>query len=231
MDILPRLLALPSNLTTDAQRTMWRSTLADLPPLPRGRADAKGKNPETLDQMAADGIPILLAAEKFSKSANVENAELYAVFPFRLFGVNLPELDFARATYDAKLFKSSTCWGQDGIQAACLGWADRAKAEVTKNFTTYGGERFKWFWAKGHDHEPDMDNGGAGQMILQSMLMQTRGDKVLLFPAWPKEWDVNFKLRAPQNTTIECSYRNGKIEELKVTPASRAKDILKMTPQ
>jgi hypothetical protein len=231
MYVLPRLLALPQTLTTPGQREMWKKTLADLPPLPRGRTDAKGKNPETLDQMTPNGTPILLTADKFSKPGNVENSELYSIFPFRLFGVDLPELDFARDTYNAKLFKSSTCWGQDGIQAACLGWADRAKEEVTRNFTTYGGERFKWFWSQGHDHEPDMDNGGAGQTILQSMLIQTRGDKVLLFPAWPKEWDVDFKLRAPKNTVIEGLYRAGKLEKLKVTPESRAKDVVRLAPQ
>jgi alpha-L-fucosidase 2 len=46
------------------------------------------------------------------------------------------------------------------------GWADRAKAEVIANFTAYG---------------------GAGHLILQNMLLQPRGDKLLLFPAWPRE--------------------------------------------
>jgi hypothetical protein len=231
MDVLPRLLAFPENLTTPTQRAMWKKTLADLPPLPRGRTDSAGKNPETPDKISSDGKEILLTAEKFSKPANAENPELYSVFPFRLFGVNLPELELARATYDAKRFKSSTCWGQDGIQAACLGWADKAKAEVTANFTTYGGERFKCFWAKGHDWEPDLDNGGAGQIILQSMLLQIRGDKLLLFPAWPKEWDVDFKLHAPMNTVIEGVFRNGKLEKLVVTPRSHAKDVMTLTPQ
>jgi len=76
-----------------------------------------------------------------------------------------------------------------------------------------------------------MDNGGAGQIILQSMLLQIRGDKVLLFPAWPKDWDVNFKLHAPENTVIECVYRAGKLEKLDVTPKSRAQDIITLTPQ
>jgi hypothetical protein len=33
---------------------------------------------------------------------------------------------------------------------------------------------------------------------LQEMLLQTNGDSLLLFPAWPKEWDVTFKLHAPK---------------------------------
>ena len=39
---------------------------------------------------------------------------------------------------------------------------------------------------------------------LQEMLLQTDG-KNLLFPAWPKDQDVHFKLHAPYNTTVEAS--------------------------
>jgi hypothetical protein len=68
-------------------------------------------------------------------------------------------------------------------------------------------------------------------MILQSMLLQQRGDKMLLFPAWPKEWNVDFKLRAPKNTVVAGTYRNGKLEKLAVTPPERAKDVVRMPPQ
>ena len=234
MHVLPRLLALPDSLTTPAQRSMWKKTLADLPPLPQGplptgRVGRGGEPPFGKD--VPDGTQVILPAEKYGKSANVENPELYPIFPFRLFGVNLPDLELARNTCLARIFQSSTCWGQDGIQVACLGWADRAKAEVTANFTAYGGERFKWFWKPGHDWEPDLDNGGAGELILQNMLMQPRGNKVLLFPAWPKKWDVYFKLHAPKQTVIEGIWRGGKLESLKVTPESRRKDVIQMNPQ
>jgi|GEM_PF-2627680 len=32
---------------------------------------------------------------------------------------------------------------------------------------------------------------------LQEMLLQTIGDQIVLFPAWPKDWAVDFKLHAP----------------------------------
>ena len=38
-------------------------------------------------------------------------------------------------------------------------------------------------------------------------------------------WDVHFKLHAPQNTTVECELRGGKIVKLEVTPASRKTDV------
>ncbi len=230
-DVLPRLLGLPRELTTLAQRTMWERTLADLPPLPRGRADAQGKSPVTHEAGSATGAEILWPAEKFGKFENVENPELYSVFPFRLFGVGLPELKLARATYDAKAYKASTCWGQDGIHAACLGWAGKAKAEAVANFTAYGGERFQWFWKPGHDYEPDLDNGGAAQMILQSMLMQQRGDKILLFPAWPKEWDVEFRLLAAKGTLVAGIFHHGTLEKLQVSPPERLSDVVTMPAQ
>lgn len=61
---------------------------------------------------------------------------------------------------------------------------------------------------------------------LQEMLMQTIGDQILIFPAWPKEWDVDFKLHAPGNTTVECCLVNGKITKLNVTPETRSKDVI-----
>ena len=39
---------------------------------------------------------------------------------------------------------------------------------------------------------------------LQEMLLQTNGEQILLFPAWPKEWNVHFKLHAPGETTVEA---------------------------
>jgi len=88
--------------------------------------------------------------------------------------------------------------------------------------------RFPVYGSQGPDSCPDFDHFGAGSTALQRMLLQYDGDKILLFPAWPIEWDVNFKLHAPKNTVIEASLKNGKLEILKVTPASREKDIIVM---
>ena len=60
---------------------------------------------------------------------------------------------------------------------------------------------------------------------LQEMLMQTADEKIVLFPAWPKEWDVDFKLHAPGGTTVEARLVNGTIGYLKVIPESRRKDL------
>ena len=61
---------------------------------------------------------------------------------------------------------------------------------------------------------------------LQEMLIQTIGDQNRLFPAWPKAWDVDFKLHAPRQTTVEAVLKNGKLEKLKVLPEHRRKDVI-----
>ena len=224
--ILPRLLALPADLTTDAQRAMWTKLLADLPPVPVGTTAADGKLPAPSDKADPNGKPTLLPAQKYGRPGNVENTELYATFPYRIYTFDKPDLDVAMNAYAAKLFKSSTCWGQDGLVAAVLGISDDAKREVTANFTAYGGQRFKWFWRPGHDWSPDYDNGGAGMEILQLLLMQCDGKKITLLPAWPDGWNADFKLHAPYQTTIEAKVEGRKIIELKVTPEERKKDVV-----
>ena len=64
-----------------------------------------------------------------------------------------------------------------------------------------GPYRFPAFWPPLIDWAPDHNWGGMGMIGLQEMLMQTVGDQILLLPAWPKTWDVDFKLHA---YAIEC---------------------------
>ena len=85
--LLPRLLALPENVTTAAQRARWTRLLGELPPIPVAEVN---------------GQRLLRPAESFSHKANSENTELYAVFPYRLYGVGRPDLDLARATYQVR---------------------------------------------------------------------------------------------------------------------------------
>ena len=68
-------------------------------------------------------------------------------------------------------------------------------------------------------------------MALQTMLMQTEDQKIILFPAWPQNWNVTFKLHAPLNTTVEGIYNKGKLEHLSVTPEVRLEDLVQMSPE
>ncbi len=222
--VLPRLLALPSDLTSKAQRDAWTKMLNDLPPIAIGKT-AHGKLPP-LGAGDDNGTPTILPAEKYGKPSNSENPELYIAFPYRLYGVGKPNLDLAQATYAARIYPQNTCWGQDGTESAVLGLTAEAQKAATHEFTDYGEQRFSWFWKAGHDWIPDLDNGGSGMITLQLMLMQCDGKRIQLLPAWPANWTADFKLHAPYQTTVEAHVEGGKISNLKVTPESRAADVV-----
>jgi hypothetical protein len=224
-EVLPRLLALPSSLASAEQRKRWNKLLGDLPPIPLGKTAANGKLPP-LGMGDPGGKTIILPAESYGKTSNGENPELYVAFPYKLYGFGKPSLEVAQNTFFARRFPQDTCWGQDGPQAAVLGLTSAAQKAVVDEFSNYGTQRFQWFWRAGHDWIPDLDNGGTGMMTLELMLMQTEGRRIILTPAWPEEWNVDFKLHAPYHTVVQGHFEGGKVSGLKVTPSSRAKDVI-----
>lgn len=223
--VIPRLLALPTTIISPEQAAAWTNTLRDLPSLPEGTTAANGKTPPN-GKGDPKGTTILLPAQEYGQTRNMENPELYVSFPYHLFGVGKPGLKLARDTFSARRFPQNTCWGQDGTESAVLGLTDVAQNAVVAEFTNFGDERFKWFWKPAHDWIPDLDNGGSGMITLEEMLLQPDGRKLLLLPAWPRNWSADFKLHAPFKTTIEGHVDNGKLVRLVVTPESRSKDVI-----
>ena len=224
MAVLPRLLALPHYLTSPEQRALWSKILHDLPPVAMGTT-LDGKLPP-FGIGDSNGTPIILPAEKYGKTRNAENPELYTVFPYRLYGMGKPDLALARATFAARRFPFVTCWGQDGTESAVLGLTMEAQKVAVSEFTDYGDQRFRWFWKAGGDWIPDLDNGGSGMITLQLMLMQCNGKQILLLPAWPRDWTADFKLNAPYKTVVEGHFENGRMTNLRVTPKSRTRDVV-----
>jgi hypothetical protein len=216
--VLTRLLELPENLTSPEQRTRWAQFRSELPPIPVGEEGAKQW--------------IKPARIYSSDTANSENPELYAVFPYRAYAVGKPDLEVALETWKRRLVKRTGCWTQDPIQAAMLGLTNEVKRDVVQNAKGKDpSSRFPAFWQANFDWLPDQDHGSVTMIAFQRMLMQTDGDTIRLLPAWPSEWDVDFKLHAPHNTTVEGRVENGKVIEGKVTPESRRKDIIIMQAQ
>lgn len=170
-------------------------------------------------------------AVSWERINNIETPQLYPVFPWRIYGVGKENLDIARNTYfydpDAIKFRLHTGWKQDNIWAACLGLTEEARRLSLAKLSN-GPHRFPAFWGPGYDWTPDHNWGGSGMIGLQEMLLQTNGEQILLFPAWPKEWNVHFKLHAPDKTTVEATLKDGKVTDLKVLPESRKKDVVIM---
>ena len=174
-----------------------------------------------------DGM--IAPALHYERVQNVETTQLYPVFPWRMYGVGRPNLDVARNTYEndtlAVKFRSHVGWKQDAIWAACLGLTDEAQRLVTLKMHD-GPHRFPAFWGPGYDWTPDHNWGGSGMIAVQEMLMQEVGDTLYLFPAWPKEWDVRFKLHASRGTIVEAELRQGKVINVHVTPARDKEKII-----
>ena len=223
--VLAGLLALPESLTTSDQRTRWTRVLGEIREVPI--AEEAGKK-------------WIKPAHVFSDKKNAEHPELYAVFPYPIYGVGKPDLEIGLETFARRANKRTGGWQQDAIQAALLGQTADAKSFLLQNITTenlMGGDnekakrpdsRFPAFWGPNFDWIPDQCNGSVILSTLQYMLMQTDGKKILLLPAWPAEWNADFKLHAPYNTTVEGRVVNGEVIDLKVIPESRQKDVIIM---
>ncbi len=140
-------------------------------------------------------------------------------------------LKLALRSFAGRGVKETGGWQQNAIKAACLGLADEAAKLVGRNFSTKSAQhRFPAMWGPNYDWTPDQCHGGVAMIALQRMLVQCDAEKILLLPAWPKEWDVDFKLHAPPKTTVEGKVKDGTVVALKVTPESRRKDVLILKP-
>ena len=174
-----------------------------------------------------NGLRTIKPAESWIEESNQELPQFYPLFPFNQFKIGDTEIELFKNSYDlAPAFRKGTImsWHQDGIQFARMGMTDAA-ADYNSKKLKNSERRYPTFWGPGHDWVPDHNWGGSGMIGLQEMLMQCFEDEILLFPAWPKNWDVNFKLHAPKNTIVEGIFKDGKIEELKVFPESRRADV------
>ncbi|MGA2408291.1 MAG: DUF5703 domain-containing protein [Bacteroidales bacterium] len=221
--VLSRMLELPDKYGSQSQRANWQAMLIRVPPV---------------SLMEKEGHTIIAPAKKWERVNNIEFINLYAVFPYSIYKIGKPDLDIAIDTWKygededvqkrsgEHIQKSDYCWFQSGIFCARLGLIDEARDYLVRKMLAKS-QRFPAFWdIPDFDQWPDFDHGGAGMINLQEMLMQTDGKEIRLFPTWPKGWDVDFKLHAPFNTTVEGQLVNGKVVDLMVTPTSRKKDII-----
>lgn len=192
----------------------------------------------------AEGNPLLNVLH------NSESPELYSVHPSRLYslGREMFPIDGAALPADEDLLAPArfclvnstrqTCrygagnngWNQGIMNAALLGDTALASAMLIGRAETPSaiGYRFPAFGPHEQDYEPAADHFANMNMGLQWMLLQPADDadrSALLFGAWPCEWDVDFKLAAPGNTTVEATLAGGKVTRLVVTPPARARHI------
>jgi hypothetical protein len=174
---------------------------------------------------------VLVPAKSWERVNNTEPTQLYSVYPWGIYGVGKPDLTTALNTWkydpDAIKFRSYMGWKQDNVFAARLGLTDEA-AQLNRMKMANSARRFPAFWGPGFDWVPDHNWGGSGMIGMQEMVLQEANGKIYLFPAWPKEWNVHFKLHASRNTTVEVELTNGELKIIKVFPEERIKDIVNL---
>lgn len=210
--VVERLQAIPASLVPDADRTLAARLLAKTPPAPTREFD---------------GVTALAPAARFAKKSNVENPELYAVFPFRLFSFDRPHPEWALEALKRREDRGDAGWRQDILFMSYLGLAEDAGASLVAHAAGVDREsRFPGFWGPNYDWTPDQTHGGVLMTALQSMVLQNDGRKIFVLPAWPKAWDVDFKLLAPDRTTVSGTTKGGRLERLEVDPPSRRADVI-----
>ncbi len=210
--VAARLLGLPDTLGSPEQRALWQLAADRAPPLPT----------RTLN-----GAEMLAPAARFDNKSNIENPELYAVFPFRLVSFEKASAPLGIAALDHRWDQGHSGWRQDDLFMTHLGLADQARANlVARARARHDASRFPAFWGPNYDWVPDQDHGGVLMRTLQTMLMQTEGRTIYLLPAWPADWNARFKLHAPYNTTLTGEIVGGRIENLRVDPPERTRDVL-----
>ncbi len=209
--VTERLLELAGDKVRGDEKSLWQRLHDKMPGLPTREAEGKR---------------MLAPAETFATKSNIENPELYAVFPYRRVAVGRPGIELAVEALNQRWDKGNFGWRQDDIFMAYLGLTDEAREYlVGRARKWHEGSRFPAFWGPNYDWVPDQDHGGVLLKALQSMLIQTDGKKIFLLPAWPKDWDVDFRVHAPYQTILEGRVRGGEVIKLSVRPPDRRKDV------
>lgn len=171
-----------------------------------------------LPQTIKNGKRILLPVQDYKNIINVEYPELYPVFPFRIYGAGKKDNEIAINTFKDK-HRVYRGWQQTGIQAALLGLTDSAAKIVKLNGIAFDTRfRFPGFWGPNYDYTPDQCHAGNYINTIQTMLLQTDKNNLYLLPAWPKEWNVKFKLHTPGKGQVVAEWKNGEMKLMKKYP-------------
>lgn len=98
--VVNRLLNLKSDKINIEMTDYWKSIKSKLPDLPIHENN---------------GIKMFAPAEKFENKMNIENTELYSVFPFQLVNFNSQNKQLAIDAFKYRLDKGNWGWRQDDI--------------------------------------------------------------------------------------------------------------------
>ena len=234
MAVFEKLLKLPDGVLTPSQAANFSAFSHALPELPISST--------------ANGSIVAAGRVLSSRRHNHEGPELYAIHPHRVFtrgravasGAAADALDLAIRTFNSTAVPggfsySNSGWSYAINAAALLGGAltNTAAQMLVERATTppAQGYRFPAFAQHFQDFDPSADFFANHNRALQDMVLQSgeddyARDTIVLLPSWPCAWDVNAKLWAARNTTVEIDWQGGTLKSLVVTPASRGAAIV-----
>ncbi|MCY2990174.1 MAG: DUF5703 domain-containing protein [Planctomycetota bacterium] len=214
---LDQLLAMKAGTAED--QSNWKRLQTEMPEVPL----------HTIERRQA-----LAPAAHWEKQHNGENAELYPVFPFRCYGFALGTKEIVGWTMQHRTCQETfggMCWTQDQIGWALAGNAAEAAKGLIRRFryaTT--NLRFPLYGNDYADGTPDFDHFGSGAIALQRMLVQEGRGTIYLLPAWPAEWDADFKLHLEGGTVLTGTVKDGKLLHWECAPAARLADVVVCGP-
>jgi alpha-L-fucosidase 2 len=202
----------------------WESQLSLIPDLPRGKLHVgygclpgQAKN-RIYYQTPGEGnsfLPAMTIHDPVKK--NFEDAELYSVFPFGLYGYGLPDYEAALETYRNRYHKdveyANYGWSQSAIWAARLGLADEAARWALEQFSRNASLPGGMMTTPGALLMPGVpdcagfDTSGAIAIAVNEMLMQDHTGQLMTLPAWPLGEEVSFRLHSASHGIVEREYK------------------------
>jgi len=220
----------------------WRDFLQHLAPLPVGRwtvskkfmmgIPSEGLHTEdyiTNSELNPDGIFLPAGGLLKDKSLryNMENPELYVIFPWGLVGMDSPPKEARRAenTWNQRIWRyPDQGWSQDAVQVARMGWADLAKetllahAGYSQRFPNgcFIGPANQGFYGL-LANVPFLDSAGAHLVALNEMLLQSYNGVIRIAPTVTPEWSGTFKLHALGGYVVEAEFVQGRPSVAQVT--------------
>lgn len=202
----------------EKDRVLLRALAERLPALPLGKTD---------------DVEYLAVAEKFTRlNSNSELPEMHAVWPFGLAGVAQPtRLELARATWISPSVKQRRALGRPAVTfLASLGLAEEAGQALLASWgENEVGATFPNLTGPQTLGSPDFIRAGDAMAGLHAMLVaaEPKADgRIFLLPAWPKNWDVTFRLRVPGNTQIDAVIEAGSLRKFVIEPTSRRAHVV-----
>ncbi|MCC7493156.1 MAG: discoidin domain-containing protein [Fimbriimonadaceae bacterium] len=192
-----------------------RERLAKLAPLPVGRITRQGSQVTGFDR-TVDQLAPLGEFYDDREAHNMENPELYAVYPFELIDAGSPPAELARAVlaFRNRAHPNAGGWSQCPIQAARLHLPTTA-AVIDEHLRRhqkypYGGWNSPGNKLAGSTHGvtdvPYFDSVGVNLTALQECLLQSHRGVLELLPAASPKWAGRFRLRAGA-VLVDCEFQ------------------------